>query len=147
MCIFQEKRIVRQKWFQIHAGPPPKHTHGDGPMIVTGRVNCHNVEQAVLNVIFCTPIGPMGKIGSKSWKKTRRPNHLAKMSKKFDNPNTLLDESKIGDNEYVTLYQCTVKIKNGIDLIVADLLTSDPYCEVIVAGMTRTTRIIGKLQF
>eukprot|EP00475_Leptophrys_vorax_P016894 TRINITY_DN233_c0_g1_i1.p1 TRINITY_DN233_c0_g1~~TRINITY_DN233_c0_g1_i1.p1 ORF type:complete len:316 (-),score=114.50 TRINITY_DN233_c0_g1_i1:31-978(-) len=65
-------------------------------------------------------------------------------NKKFDNPNTLFDESKIADNEYVTLYQCTVNIKNGIDLIVADLLTSDPYCEVIVAGMTRTTKIIDK---
>jgi hypothetical protein len=96
---------------------------------------------------FVHPLVPWERSDQKVRKKTRRPNHLAKMSKKFDNPNTLLDESKIGDNEYVTLYQCTVKIKNGIDLIVADLLTSDPYCEVIVAGMTRTTRIIGKLQF
>jgi len=66
------------------------------------------------------------------------------MAKRPDNPDSLLDESKIGENEYVTLYQCTVLVKNGIDLMVADMLSSDPYCEVVVAGMVRTTKTVEK---
>eukprot|EP00475_Leptophrys_vorax_P009663 TRINITY_DN1639_c0_g1_i1.p1 TRINITY_DN1639_c0_g1~~TRINITY_DN1639_c0_g1_i1.p1 ORF type:complete len:460 (+),score=148.97 TRINITY_DN1639_c0_g1_i1:38-1381(+) len=66
------------------------------------------------------------------------------MAHKYDNPNSLLDESKISENEYVTLYQCSVTVKNGIDLVVADMLTSDPYCEVNVGGMVRTTKIVEK---
>jgi Ca2+-dependent lipid-binding protein len=61
-----------------------------------------------------------------------------------DNPNTLFDESKISENEYLTLYQIVVTLKNGIDLEVADIVSSDPYCEVSVSGLTRTSKVVEK---
>eukprot|EP00475_Leptophrys_vorax_P021593 TRINITY_DN2933_c0_g1_i1.p1 TRINITY_DN2933_c0_g1~~TRINITY_DN2933_c0_g1_i1.p1 ORF type:complete len:285 (-),score=95.59 TRINITY_DN2933_c0_g1_i1:98-952(-) len=44
----------------------------------------------------------------------------------------------------VILYQAIVTVKSGSDLIIRDVLTSDPYCSVIVGGLTRSTRVVEK---
>jgi hypothetical protein len=61
-----------------------------------------------------------------------------------DNPRTLFDESRIPDNEMLRLCQYVVLLHSGTNLIIADVISSDPYCEVSVQGMVRTSKIIKK---
>lgn len=61
---------------------------------------------------------------------------------RVDDPNTLFDESKIAENEFLTLYQYVVFLKGAADLIPADIFTSDPFCLVSVGGLTRRSRVV-----
>jgi hypothetical protein len=50
----------------------------------------------------------------------------------------------IVDHELLKLCQYVVHLESGSNLIVADLISSDPYCEISVQGLTQTSAVIPK---